>query len=473
MLGPLLALMVLGGSYTAAQDNTSNAAVGSQASNLPTARGSSDDASNPSAGEQTDGSRAAAPSTSTAPQPPPFGGPWYSRPKLTGDWWGLREQLRDHGFAFDLSATGYYQGTASGGLEDTFRLGGRNDFLLNVDGQKAGLWPGFFVNLHGEAVYGQSVNLATGALVPVNIGRAHPVFFGNAGALTAVRFTQALSQNFILYGGKINTIDNVQQPFMPGRGLDAGFMDAAFVWNPILGRTMNYATLGAGAAILVDGYPVVSLTAYDTHDDSTKSGFDVLFTNGVIVYPTFSLPTRFFGMPGHQSVWGAYSSARYAILSPESLNLIPPVLQGPPPAAPPATLIRGSWWVTYLFDQGLWVDPADPTRSWGVFGNFGISDGKANPIHWSAIGGIGGSSPIPSRKRDTFGVAYYYLGFSDNFKTVARAITPVRNEQGLELFYNVAVTPWCHITPDLQVITPLLKRADTSVVLGVRAKIDF
>ena len=37
---------------------------------------------------------------------------------------------------------------------------------------------------------------------------------------------------------------------MPGRGLDAGFMNAAFVWNPILARTMNYATFGAGAAIL-------------------------------------------------------------------------------------------------------------------------------------------------------------------------------------------------------------------------------
>ena len=122
-----------------------------------------------------------------------------------------------------------------------------------MDGQKAGLWPGFFVTLHGETVYGDSVNLATGAIVPVNIGRAHPVFSGDETALTAVKFTQALSENFVVYAGKINTIDNVQQPFMPGRGKDAGFMNAAFVWNPILGRTMNYATLGAGAAVLSGG----------------------------------------------------------------------------------------------------------------------------------------------------------------------------------------------------------------------------
>jgi porin len=49
----------------------------------------------------------------------------------------------------------------------------------------------------------------------------------------------------------------------------------------------------------------------------------------------------------------------------------------------------------------------------------------------------------------------------------------VRDERGLELFYNVGVTPWCHITPDLQVITPTLGLAKTSVVLGLRTKIDF
>ena len=155
--------------------------------------------------------------------------------------------------------------------------------------------------------------------MPVNIGRAHPVFFGDETALTAVKFTQAVSENLVLFAGKINTIDKVQQPFMPGRGLDAGFMNAAFVWNPILARTLNYATLGAGGAILEDGYPVVTLTVYDTNDASTTSGFDELFDNGAVIYPTVSMPTNFFGMPGHQSLWGAYSTGRYAIVDPMHL----------------------------------------------------------------------------------------------------------------------------------------------------------
>jgi porin len=409
----------------------------------------------------------------TASPPAPFNGSWESRPKLTGDWGGFREQLRDHGVTLDVSATTYYQGTASGGLRQGFRFGGRNDYVLNVDGQKAGLWPGFLIKLHGEDVYGDSPNLFTGAVVPVSIGRAHPAFFGTVGALTDVRFTQALSEHFVIYAGKINTIDNVQQPFMPGRGLDAGFMNATLVWNVILARTLNYATLGAGAAVLQKGYPVLSLTVYDTNDDSTRTGFDTFFNNGGVIYPTVSLPTTFVGMPGHQSLWGAYSTGRYAIVTPQSLTLLPQVLAGQLAPTALGTLVRDSWWITYLFDQALWVDPTDNTRSWGVFGSFGISDGKPNPIKWSAIVGIAGSSPIPGRTQDTFGIGYYYLGYSDEFKNVARLVTPVRNERGLELFYNVGVTPWFHITPDLQVITPTLKVAETSVVLGLRAKIDF
>jgi porin len=108
-----------------------------------------------------------------------------------------------------------------------------------------------------------------------------------------------------------------------------------------------------------------------------------------------------------------------------------------------------------------------------VFGNFGISDGKPNPIKWSAIAGIGGSSPIPGRKHDTFGAGYYYLGYSDDFKRDARVVIPVRDERGVELFYNLGATPWCHITADLQVVTPTPTLAETSVVLGLRTKIDF
>ena len=47
------------------------------------------------------------------------------------------------------------------------------------------------------------------------------------------------------------------------------------------------------------------------------------------------------------------------------------------------------------------------------------------------------------------------------------------DEQGVELYYNIAVNPWLHITPNLQVIDPADKSVDTTVVAGVRVKMDF
>jgi porin len=127
----------------------------------------------------------------------------------------------------------------------------------------------------------------------------------------------------------------------------------------------------------------------------------------------------------------------------------------------------------YLFDQAVWVSPDDPKRVWGVFGKLGISDGNPNPVRWNAGGGISGASPIPGRARDTFGVGFYHLEISSALKRSATPLTPLRNEQGVELYYNARVTPWFQFTPDLQIIRPFEKTVDTALVVGFRAKLDF
>jgi len=50
---------------------------------------------------------------------------------------------------------------------------------------------------------------------------------------------------------------------------------------------------------------------------------------------------------------------------------------------------------------------------------------------------------------------------------------PLQNENGVELYYNVQATPWCQITPDIQVIDPFRERVESSLLFGLRAKIDF
>ena len=71
---------------------------------------------------------------------PAFGGGFLERSRLTGDWCGMRNSLAECGITLDVSSTQYYQGITSGGRQQEFEYSGHNDYFLDVDGQKAGLW---------------------------------------------------------------------------------------------------------------------------------------------------------------------------------------------------------------------------------------------------------------------------------------------------------------------------------------------
>ena len=366
----------------------------------------------------------------------------------------------------DASTTQYYQGVASGGFQQGFRYGARNDYFLNVDGEKAGFWRGFSISLHGETRYGQTPDLLTGALLPVNLMMVFPQPTGTVTALTAFKLSQYLSEDLLVYGGRLNMFDTFIQPLTEATGLN-GFLNTSMMFNPVYGRTVPYSTYGAGFVYYQNHQHVFSVSVIDTNNTPTVSGFDTLFSNGATILGALNIPTRFFDRPGHQGVAGSYSTGRYSELQPTPYN--DPIL-GPGYLFPKST---GSWSLTYNFDQAIWVSPNDPKKVWGVFGDLGLSDGNPNPDRFFATLGISGSSPIQGRVQDTFGIGYYYLAVSNVLKDAAPNLTPLKNEEGVELFYNIAVRQWFHITPDMQVIDPYKQRADTSFVAGVRAKIDF
>lgn len=409
------------------------------------------------------------------PPASPFAGSLFERPKLTGNWLGLRDGLALNGIALDVSSTNFYQGVASGGINETFEYAGRGDYYLNVDGQKAGLWAGSFLTLHGETRWGDTINNATGAIMPANVGMLFPKPTGTATALTGVKFTQALSENFVVFGGKLNQFDELKQPYASGRGVDA-FMNASLTFPVVLARTTPYSSLGAGFAVLENMQPVFSFMVLDTQNTPNTTGFDNFLDNGVTLLTSVNRPVELFGLPGHQGIGGSYSTGSYNDLTPT-------------PWFNPNTgtfgvstgTASGSWSIFYLADQALWVDSNNPARSWGLFGNIGLADNGPSPIRWSSYVGFGGSSPLVSRPLDTFGLGYFYVGYSDPVHNLAPRLLNLGNDQGVEMFYNVAVTPWFRVTPDLQVLGPArgntlppnARDIDTALVLGLRAKIDF
>jgi porin len=400
------------------------------------------------------------------PAAPPFDGPIFERPKMTGDWLGVRTELRDNGFTFDVSSTQYYQGTAAGGRQEAFSYGGRDDYFINVDGEKAGLWKGLLITVHDEERYGDSANALTGAMMPTNLMLALPKPNGYANGLTAVKVTQFLSENMLVFGGKLNLLDGFQQQITGASGTQ-GFMNTAMIFNPVYARTAPYSTYGAGFAYLKDFQPIFSFAVLDTNNTPTTTGFNSFFNNGATMMAQLNLPTQFFEMPGHQGITGIYSTGKYTDLQPT------PYFDPAAGFGIATTQKSGSWSVAYNFDQALYVSPDNPKKTWGVFGNLGLADGNPNPVKWYSNVGISGTGLFQNRPQDTFGVGYYYLGISDTLKDLAPKLLPIQNEQGVELYYNYAATPWFHVTPDIQVVDPFTMRVDTALVLGMRAKVDF
>ena len=110
---------------------------------------------------------------------------------------------------------------------------------------------------------------------------------------------------------------------------------------------------------------------------------------------------------------------------------------------------------------------------WGFFGEFGLSDGNPTVQQWAGLAGLGGTSPLPARNDDRWGVGYFRNSLSEHLVEGLNPVLSLRDEQGMEVFYNIAVTPWLHITPDIQAVRPYMADYPTAVFAGLRTNIKF
>jgi len=397
-----------------------------------------------------------------------FFGDILTRDTLTGDWGGIRKQIADKGLTIDMRLVQTYQGTITGGLDKGWNYGGRGDIVLSLDTGKMGLWPGGFLNIEGEGKYGEFVSARqTGTVLPADANSLFPQADVNNFDLCGLSYTQFVSHQLGFYLGKLATITNDAgdaNAFAHGKGAE-GFLNTSFCFNPVLAITAPSSTLGAGAIILPTSDPkefLINLGVIDTQGSAGTSGFDTVFKGGTTYLAEGRYTTHFFHLTGHQLLGGAYSDQLYLDLDQNLRNFIIPGL--------PIQHHSGSYAIWYNFDQYLYQPDKKSDQGIGVFGRVGNSDGIANPLHWFYSGGIGGKGMIPGRQNDRFGLGYYYIQAAN-----ARSLEVLdfRDSQGFEAFYEIALTPWMHLTPDIQVVQPSQQNVDTATVLGVRLELKF
>jgi hypothetical protein len=95
-------------------------------------------------------------------------------PALTGNWWGVRDDLAAHGVRLDFGFTQFYQGPVAGEGGHEWKYGGKPEVILDVDFGKLGLWQGFEAVVHREYNYGRTPAGAGGTILPPSSHHAHP-----------------------------------------------------------------------------------------------------------------------------------------------------------------------------------------------------------------------------------------------------------------------------------------------------------
>lgn len=376
---------------------------------------------------------------------------------------GPQKELQEAGIDLSGTFTQFYQGDVSGSGRRTWEYGGKLDLFGNFDGEKLGLWSGFSARLHGELLYGDDANAAgTGDILPVNTGLGLPRLGGHDGYLSVV-FSQALSENVSVSVGNFNMLDAAAGTPLIGGGGDA---NAGF-WNiglaaPASGITPPYI-LGANLTIKTEP-ATFAFFVYDPRNAQSWDVFEKPFSEGITGLASITVPVSMGGLQGYHGVKAAYSTQDGF-----DLNDIPELAL--PPEAQNFSHRKSRWYLAYSFQQYLYQDPSNPGRGWGLFGEAGISDANPNVLGWHVLAGIGGNSPIPGREDDRFGLAYFHYGLSDALKdSLDMAGIRLRNESGVEAYYNMAVTPWFRLTADVQYINPA-ETDESALYLGLRAQV--
>ncbi len=409
---------------------------------------------------------------------PDYSGDFLKRSTMTGDWGGARNDLAKKGITFDIDLVLTEQGVVHGGKDRAWEDGGRGSLLFKVDTGKLGLWPGGFLTFEAEGNFGKGVNGKDGGLMPVNTNQIFPVPGEEGVALPALNFAQFLSEYAGVVVGKLDTTSGDMNEFAHGKG-DTQFMNLAFNLNPALLLTVPYSTLGAGLIILPNKDPnaaIVTFSVVSAVGQAGTSGFDDLDKDTLSFNLEARVRTDFFGLTGHQLVGGIYSNKDFISMD-ERLTL--------EPGSNSIARKTESWAVYYNFDQYLYEPVKGSGRGFGLFGRFAVTDGNPNFLQYFFSLGVGGKGVMASRPNDRFGIGWYYIDIkSPTFTGPFATREFLRDEQGAEAYYSVALTPWAHLTPNIQVIRGAQKQTvavlpanrtdiDTATVMGLRLKVTF
>ena len=306
---------------------------------------------------------------------------------------------------------------------------------------------------------------------PQYVGLAVPgPFFSHSVYASEYYYVQALSKQFSVLAGKISDI------FIPDQTLFADsykFYFANFNFNKSPQTTNFYDPTAWAALGILTPTNWLAIGGGVLDPNSQSDNFDANAFNKVNLYATAVVSYQIGGLPGQFSPAFNWSNKPkmnldfpFGTLTPGQIRQAVGVLAGSGMTnGLPINSVNDSDFLIANLSQYLYMKD-DPTtiaqklksgqviNGIGIFGRAGFAPASSNPITWDASVALAAHGISDERPYDSFGVAFYYNAISDDLKNDVSRLTAhtvdVKNESGIEAFYDFAVTPAIRIIPSYQ-----------------------
>jgi hypothetical protein len=271
--------------------------------------------------------------------------------------------------------------------------------------------------------------------------------------------------------GKLDIIDAVTLFFPSVAYGQEGFwnVNALVSALPWFGAVRGLSLYGGVGVTINQEYKMAQsgLVFAGTENESTSMGsISDAFDDGVWLAGFHRFFWKMDDKPAYFMVFGGYSTADQASNERHDFVFIPG--QGIE-----STEEKKPWDIALYVYQEFWRAEGNPNRK----ANFMIGGtvGPDNPqfAQYNIFANVEGYGLMTSRPDDRMGVAGWYNFLSDNFKDLVSPVIDLRDTWGFELYYNIAINKWLHLTPDIQLVQNEREDDDIAVIPGVRLVIDF
>jgi porin len=403
------------------------------------------------------------------------GGFWH-RTQLIGDPNCKRTDLTSRGVFIDLYSTSVYERVTSGGLKTGNSYFQNTQLSINLDTGRAGLWPGGLFHFTVQSRYGSSPenSFTAGSFAPEYAGLELPGPLFWQDTLPSEYFLmQAVNKKFNVILGKINGLFIADQTLFGDRFREY-FANFNFNQNPIYGQFFNTTTISAIGLWTTTPWLTIAAGVHDPHTEPNTLAANAFQNGDVNLYQEAIFTYTAGGRPAQIAPSFNWSNAPkidlespFGQLSPAQIPQAVGVLVGSDSTAGlPINFRKRSFFAISNFSQYLSVKEEDPSqiaeklkngqplRGVGVFGRLGYAGPQAsNTVNQDASVALLARGLLSSRQYDSFGIGFYYNGFSEKFKNSIRQLTDgttVKNENGIEIFYDFAITPAINVNAGYQ-----------------------